>query len=451
MNPESKTFPRAAFSTLCAVVLAASVALLLLGATPSYAEEATPSASNAEPSVIDNTEGTFKVEIGGLGDTVTQNVEAGGKAVKPDDLPETTTDALGLGGNGWSGKRALFYGWVKSDGARKALTAEDHLSSVELFDFDTPITEDVKLTAYYYVPSYIVVLSVAAPDGSVRSVSSHVLEGDTILDTNPSTGGNDYRAMYEDPAGSFPGMGYEADVWYYIKTFTPFDPDKPITQNTSIANYLKGGSTVPDGDGGGITVAGSTGVTAQGVISGPNVPDGATVELGAEAVASGSAYDELTAYVSGVLAGVFEVNLTVDGKPVHDGFGTIEVTFPVDEKYNGHWVTVWHRHADGAITRDRVVAKDGKVTVAIFDLSTFALEVGELVAAETPEEDGDDGTDSDTSGTGSDAAGTGSDTPVTTTLAKTGDSPLGFASAGLAIVAFAVVAIAGYRSRRSAR
>lgn len=445
MNPGSKTLPRATFSMLCAFALAASMALPLLGATPSYAEEVAPSANDVEPFAIDNAEGTFKVEIGGLGESgesVTQYVKAGEKAAMPDALPDTTTDALGFGENGWGGKRALFYGWVKSDdGAGKALTAEDHLTSVELFSFDTPITEDIKLTAYYYVPSYIVVLHVSSPDGGSHGLSSHVLEGDTILDINPSTGGNDYKALYEDPASSFPGMGYEAGIWYHVLSDTPFDPEKPIMKNTSIVNYLKEGTVVkPDEGDTNIPVSGSTGIVASGTPSGPNVPEGSTVELGAEAVTSGGAYEALTAKVSGVLAGVFEVNLTVDGKPVHDGFGTIEVTFPVDAKYNGHWVTVWHRHSDGTITGDKVVARDGKVTATITDLSTFALEVGELATAETTEEEG-----------GSEATEPASGSADSAALAKTGDSPLGFAAAGLAAVALAAVGFAGYRCRKSAR
>ncbi|WP_140396460.1 LPXTG cell wall anchor domain-containing protein [Gordonibacter sp. An230] len=127
-------------------------------------------------------------------------------------------------------------------------------------------------------------------------------------------------------------------------------------------------------------VSGGTGITASGALSGANIPEGAQVALSAAELSAGDAdYDRLVAAMgAGELAGVYEVSMFVNGSEVHDGFGELTLTMPVDEAYNGHWVTVWHLHADGSITSERVVAENGGVTFTVSDLSTFALEIGEL-------------------------------------------------------------------------
>ena len=133
-------------------------------------------------------------------------------------------------------------------------------------------------------------------------------------------------------------------------------------------------------DGSFIVSPNGTGIAVKGDIGGSNVPEGSNVAVYVDPVVDGAAHDRLIAVVNdGDLAGIFEINLYVDGVLIHDGFGELEISFPV-ENADGHWVTVYHLHEDGAITSERVVARNGKVTIKVTDLSTFALEVGEAYA-----------------------------------------------------------------------
>ncbi|WP_140396486.1 hypothetical protein [Gordonibacter sp. An230] len=169
-------------------------------------------------------------------------------------------------------------------------------------------------------------------------------------------------------------------------------------------------------------------------MNGINVPMGAEASVNAIQLTSGASYEELASRVgNGVLAGIFEVNLIVNGKQVHDGLGSLTVAFPVDTKYNGHWVTVWHRHNDGSITSERVMAENGVVTVTVTDLSSFALEIEELASSE------DANAKDEGSATNS----------KITPLAKTGD-PLSWAGlAGLALAALAACGAAAMGLRKT--
>lgn len=129
----------------------------------------------------------------------------------------------------------------------------------------------------------------------------------------------------------------------------------------------------------GFHVVGSAGVTIRGHLSGPNIPDGADVKITADKVASGNAFDLLRLAVGTKLfGGVFEVDLTVNGKLVHDGFGSLTISFPVPDNLKGaSKVRVWHLHEDGRITWEDVAPKDGAATVTVTDLSTFALSAAD--------------------------------------------------------------------------
>lgn len=99
-----------------------------------------------------------------------------------------------------------------------------------------------------------------------------------------------------------------------------------------------------------------------------------------EQLNSGSAYDALRAAMGhGKLLGVFSVDMTDAGVPIHDGFGTLNITFPVDSRYDDYRVIVWHRHDNGNITRQTSVVRDGEVTIAVTDLSSFAIELDEYL------------------------------------------------------------------------
>ncbi len=437
------------FAVLCAAAFAMSVALTMLEATPSYADELEVASeavadTSADKVEADGEELKHKVVIAGAG---TQYVKTGEKAVKPTDLQDGTIDDLFPDAvHRWGGKRVVFYGWVKAEPfeQEKGLTlwTQFFANKLQRFDFDQPITEDVELKACYYVPAYTVVLHVVDPNGKTYDLSSEVVEGDTIFDKDSSVLQTDIASLYKDPTSAFPGLGYKAGDWCYVLSDKQFDPNAPIMKNTSIVNRLQKESSTPQEEEPAILpVAGSTGIVASGILQGPNIPEGATVSLGAATIASGETFNQLVAHVGGgEFAGVFEINLTVDGRAVHDGFGFMEVTFPVDKKYNGHWVTVYHRHNDGAITSERVVAKDGSVMIRVSDLSAFALEVGELAEEVKPLETGSD-----------DGKGTKEGAECPSALAKTGDSALALVAGGCAAVAFVVGSIAMHRNRNRAK
>lgn len=162
----------------------------------------------------------------------------------------------------------------------------------------------------------------------------------------------------------------------------------------------------------------TTGVKASGTLSGSNIPEGATVALSATPLTSGDAYDKLLNAGAQSEFGVYEITMTVDGKEVSDGFGTLTLSFPVDEQYNGYWFTIYHLHDDGTLETQRVVAANGYVTFDVTSLSTFSLQLGEKYQAAT---DGE-----------------------STALAKTGDSSAA-AVALFAVVAAASVAVVALR------
>lgn len=223
-----------------------------------------------------------------------------------------------------------------------------------------------------------------------------------------------------DPLGSDQIEGFQIGAEYYA-------PDGVINDVKAYGSVHSDFAPTESGD---LPVAGDAGVKVSGTLNGINVPMGAEASVNAIQLTSGTSYEELASRVgNGVLAGIFEVNLIVNGKQVHDGFGSLTVTFPVDAKYNGHWVTVWHRHNDSSITSERVMAENGAVTVTVTNLSSFALAIGELAVSE---------------GEGEMAESSSEATP----LAKTGD-PLPWAGlAGLALAALAACGAAALSSRK---
>lgn len=222
-------------------------------------------------------------------------------------------------------------------------------------------------------------------------------------------------------------------------TSTPFTRDR---QFELVFLYVEDSMNPAPYQPGQYAVTGNAGVTAQGALAGPNIPDGAIIVVEANTLASGADYDALVrALSSGAPDGVFEVALLVNGKPVHDGFGELSLSFPVANA-EGRWVTVYHRHQDGSITSQRVVAENGFATVAVTDLSAFALEIGERASA-APEAGGDAGADGAASDPG--GAGESSDAPSgngsESGLAQTGDTAIGYAWAAVALCACAIVAL----------
>lgn len=154
---------------------------------------------------------------------------------------------------------------------------------------------------------------------------------------------------------------------------------KPISDNDSddsfddSPRYIDG---MPELD-----VAGTSGVVAWGNLAGANIPAGAAVSIAANAVTSGAAYNDLRAAMgSGRLLGAFQVDLTVNGAQIHNGFGELGLAFPMPYGFEGRTVTVWHRHNDGSITSQVATVENGEVRITTRDLSEFAIELGAPVS-----------------------------------------------------------------------
>ena len=202
-----------------------------------------------------------------------------------------------------------------------------------------------------------------------------------------------------------------------------------------------------DEDAPALTVTGGTGIKASGKLSGPNVPEGADIEVGTSKVTSGAAYNDLDAAVPDRIGDIFEVTLLVNGKEIHDGFGEMTISMPVPEAYNGHIIVIYHRHQDGSITTSRAVAKGGYVTFTVTDLSTFALADGGLPA------------DDDGAGGAAAAPDSGDDGEKATSrapLAQTGDAApvlalIALASAAAGAAVFAALGVRGRHGRHVRR
>ena len=246
--------------------------------------------------------------------------------------------------------------------------------------------------------------------------------------------GEDCTVVYTDANGNEVTSFDKAGT--YTATITG---DSKSVWGTTTAQFTVAAAPTVD-----VPVADSsnTGITAEGSLV---VPDGSETILEVVPVTEGEAYDALIAKLGDdTLAGMFEAKLLVDGQEVHDGFGNITLTFPLDAKWNGHYVTVYHRHADGSITSERVVAADSKVSVTVTDLSTFMLAASDVQTVNPP-------TPMDPSGQTTQptqqVAGQG-DGSAMNSLADTGDSlpviPIA-AAAGAAVAIAGVAALAESR------
>ena len=233
----------------------------------------------------------------------------------------------------------------------------------------------------------------------------------------------------EDCTATYTLDGREVADFYTPGTYTAtiVGDDKSVWGTTTATFKVSApaASSVP--------VVGDTGVTANGTLYGSSIPADAEVSVAIDVVTSGEAHDALMAAKgAGEIVGIFESALIVNGEEVHDNFGYLTLTFPVDAKYNGHWAIIYHRHANGAITSEKVVVSNGKVSTTVTDLSTFAVEIGDKVP------------------TGSEGLGItgGATTPASSaglgaTLARTGDTLPVMPLAALAAASlFAVGALA---------
>lgn len=203
--------------------------------------------------------------------------------------------------------------------------------------------------------------------------------------------------------------------------------------------------------------ANSTGMKFATMLGGKNVPNGAEAVIEAKKVSDGNSYVALKQAATNDIIGVYSVNLGVDGKDVHDDFGTIDLTFPVPAEYTNATVRVNHLHEAtseqfkaGEITTEIVPVVNGEATVTVSDLSTFALEANATSVADNTGT-GINGNTSTATNTGTTANGknttqAGQSTSFGTNSAKlsaTGDSHLLFILIALAVVGFSSRLICG--------
>lgn len=480
MNPKSQPLPRSAFAAFCALALAASMALPFMGASKSYAEEVeTPAATNEASQPETNAEGTSVVsdEAAPVSEEEAQQeepaatreaathvvtfgtdspitVNAGESVVAP-----TRSDSIEYIANATVKTTAAFVGWycvdpnstsdmkgyspldknghylgftIKSSDpvAKNGVIAEFNLAEfkeqrVFFAGGDTvTVDKDMELYALY---AYETVLSTGGSyfmgiDEAQSMGSVHEPKGWTL--GKGGLGGGEINVYAHHLHPDFVLKGY-----YYGKDGKPTNVavplDTPINEDTEIWHVFVRNEP--------LSVSGAKGVAASGTLSGANVPVGAKVSVNVDATTSGEAYDALTGQLgSSMFGGVFEVTLLADGVEVHDGFGELTLSFPVGEENDGYNFTVYHRHQDGSIASETVMAENGVVTVTVTDLSSFALAKGEKASTGT----GDEGEVKPLGGS---------------SLAKTGDTTPVLAFGGFALAALGAVAFAGYRTRKSAR
>ena len=184
------------------------------------------------------------------------------------------------------------------------------------------------------------------------------------------------------PIGAaYPGVnGYVFGGWMDESTGVVLTEDTPITESYTgkdfVSSWKKTGSNFSFvGTGFGDEGLGS--VTAEGILAGANIPPGADLKV--MQTPGSLSLDFITAIDPaslGILADFYscDVDLFVNGKQVHDGFGSLVLSFSKPGGFaDGVTVRVWHQHADGTITYQDVIAANGSATITVTDLSTFAF------------------------------------------------------------------------------
>lgn len=194
-----------------------------------------------------------------------------------------------------------------------------------------------------------------------------------------------------------------------------------------------------------------TGVKASGTVFVDQATEGARVDLVVNPLdpSSESLSTLLSAYMDGDFEKVFgfevllnRVELNGDESVLRDGFGSLELSFPVGSEYDGRTALILIRHTDDvgnvSVERRMVTVVNGMVALTVDKLSEFLI-------AFDKSSDNDQG-----SGGGGHGGETGADASTSglKTLAPTGDSPLPLAE-GIAGVALGLGAmlIAGRKRR----
>lgn len=123
-----------------------------------------------------------------------------------------------------------------------------------------------------------------------------------------------------------------------------------------------------------IQVSGEGNVIVKGQAKGESVPEGAEVLLSAIKTELTDEQRESVAGFGTPFA-AYKVTLYVNGQAVHDGFGSLEISFPVGLAYEGRDATVTHFLDDGSSASVSAPVTNGYATIEVSDLSTFAVSV----------------------------------------------------------------------------
>jgi hypothetical protein len=450
VSRKSVVLPRALLAALCALALVAS---MVVGSALSYADEAgAPAAEEVENTeastdgVADNSnDGNDGFETAALPESEneaeeTEGLPAGSDEADTSFAPTATssTHTVTFGVNSpitataggtvsapvlsdtvieYNGESvaATFVGWYqtgldenpvggsyasyeKKDSGTKSIYAAEgrgiaaNRAEFPIYPASSSITVDGDMTfwAMYSVPVCLVGFGYTFDGVYANGFLVGVVKGKTIL-SNPGV---------QSEIAYITADGYILDSWVYDKK--PFDPNTPINSDAPIDDYgfplmVTAHFVTPTKE---IPVEGTTGVTASGNLVGANVPTGAEVVLSAAAVTSGAVFDDLNELLGESRFGdVIEFSLKVNGEEIHDGFGKILLSFPVGSEWNGYYFTVYHRHDDGTITSEAVIARNGFINITVSDLSSFALVRGEN--SEAGEGDDDEGDENETGETAS--------------------------------------------------
>lgn len=118
----------------------------------------------------------------------------------------------------------------------------------------------------------------------------------------------------------------------------------------------------------------------EGTLTGSEVPAGASLmaAIGYTLKERDALYKEFGAEGAGVKREAFCVNdvrLFANGKQVHDGFGSMKIDFESSEFTDDVTVRIWHKHQDGSVTHQDVTPKNKIVSITVTDLSMFGVGV----------------------------------------------------------------------------
>lgn len=324
--------------------------------------------------------------VGAEGGTVTRDVAAGA-TIASDQIPTGAAGAFTAYGQNIPG---TFVGWsTERFSTSSGFLDASFCTNTYNTDWDNSFTSpngtanrDKTFYPVYKLNAYAVSIGASYDDGGDANFYMFATAGTVISRDN---------ALVQFMQNQ--GMGQQMKGWFYGGTNdyvrnTPVN--FPVTVNSDLAYFNDKGlicvfeyptDNTDDSGFTSIRVNGDDRVKVSGDLNGPNIPDGATVEVDATPVTSGAAFDDLDkAMGRNRIGDAFEITLLVNGQEVHDGFGTLSISLPIDAAYNGHTIIVYHRHQDGSITTTRAMAKDGCVTFSVTDLSWFAMEDGGIPA-----------------------------------------------------------------------